>query len=177
MKDILLIIIGIIIILFITYIFTSILDFLGFYFPIILSVLVGLFFFLMITDSLPYNWNVSLYNSIGVNYKIITSLICIGLIVCCFYFKNSLRSFPDGIYCGKVKYYNPTTEKEATYLLKIKIEDDRLKQIQFNNGGVLDQSHFDSEDARIENGKISIIDDRDREFDITLISKGEECEI
>lgn len=48
----------------------------------------------------------------------------------------------DGTRSATVDYYNPTTGYSSTYTLDVEVEDGQVKQINFPNGGYLDDDHI-----------------------------------
>jgi hypothetical protein len=48
----------------------------------------------------------------------------------------------DGTRSATVDYYNPTTGTSSTYTLDVEVEDGQVKQINFPNGGYLDDDHI-----------------------------------
>lgn len=79
----------------------------------------------------------------------------------------------DGIYCADIQYYNPSTGTESFYTLPVEIEDEQVIKIKFNNGGWLDESHFERE--VIWDGEAKIITDENVEYTIKLLNNGD-CE-
>ena len=74
-----------------------------------------------------------------------------------------------GEYLAQVNYKNRNTGYSAYYQLKVTVNENELTTIHFSNGGILDQSHFDDGEMDGE-GEFRFTDDRDREFEIKLIS-------
>lgn len=79
----------------------------------------------------------------------------------------------NGTYCAEVEYYNPNTGTRSTYELDVEVEDDYLVQIDWPNGGWLDETHFTSED--ISSGECSFTSDRGYRYTVTLGEKGGGC--
>ena len=78
--------------------------------------------------------------------------------------------YSNGENCATIEYYNPDTNKHSTYTLKVYVEDNRVTDIYWNNGGVLNESHY-KEYAYIEDGITFFEDDRGREFIVCLKDK------
>ena len=78
--------------------------------------------------------------------------------------------YSDGTWCASVDYYNPNTGSSNTYSLDVEIEDGELVQINWSNGGWLDESHFSRED--ISSGECSFTSDKGYEYNVTLESEG-----
>lgn len=81
--------------------------------------------------------------------------------------------FSDGTYCAEVEYYNPKTGTRKIYDLDVEVEDGYLIQIDWPNGGWLDETHFSNED--ISSGECSFKSDRGYVYTITLGEKGGGC--
>ena len=79
----------------------------------------------------------------------------------------------DGTYCAEVEYYNPNTGTRQTYELDVEVEGGYLVQIDWPNGGWLDETHFTSED--ITSGECSFTSDRGYQYTVTLGEKGGGC--
>ena len=79
----------------------------------------------------------------------------------------------NGTYCAEVEYYNPNTGTRSTYELDVEVEDGYLVQIDWPNGGWLDETHFISED--ISSGECSFTSDRGYKYTVTLGEKGGGC--
>jgi len=78
--------------------------------------------------------------------------------------------YSDGTWCAEVEYYNPNTGTRNTYDLDVEVEGGELVQINWPNGGWLDESHFVAED--ISEGECSFISDKGYHYSVTLSSKG-----
>lgn len=79
----------------------------------------------------------------------------------------------NGTYCAEVEYYNPNTGSTNTYELDVEVENGYLTQINWPNGGWLDETHFTSED--ISSGECSFSSDRGYEYTVILGEKGGGC--
>lgn len=84
--------------------------------------------------------------------------------------EESDNEYQDGTWCADVEYYNPNTGTRNTYKLNVEVENNQLIEIDWPNGGWLDETHFNAED--ISDGECSITSDRGYEYTITLDSKG-----
>lgn len=82
-------------------------------------------------------------------------------------------TYYNGTYCADVEYYNPNTGTRNTYQLDVEVENGYLVQIDWPNGGWLDETHFSSED--ISSGECSFTSDRGCEYTVTLTEKGGGC--
>lgn len=74
--------------------------------------------------------------------------------------------YPDGKYVADVEYYNSKTGTESFYSLDVKVRNGKVVEIQFDNGGWLDDSHFYPE--RLRRGKARFTDDTDRDWEVKL---------
>jgi len=81
--------------------------------------------------------------------------------------ESSTCGFEDGTHSATIEYYNPDTDYSNTYTLDVEVEDCQVIQIQFPNGGWLDDSHISPTDLD-EDGTASIKDDRGRTWDIDI---------
>lgn len=86
---------------------------------------------------------------------------------------ESEEEYSDGAWCADVEYYNPNTGTRNTYTLDVEVENGELTQINWPNGGWLDESHFVAED--ISDGECSFTSDKGYEYTVTLTSKGGGC--
>lgn len=64
----------------------------------------------------------------------------------------------DGNHTASIDYYNPETGHQATY---------EVTEINFNNGGWLDDSHFSPTELNSD-GNCEIEDDRGREYTVHI---------
>ena len=81
-------------------------------------------------------------------------------------YQEATGDYPDGTYCADVEYYNPNTGTRKTYELDVEVENGDLVQINWSNGGWLDESHFEPGD--ISSGSYSFTSDEDYEYTVTL---------
>lgn len=72
----------------------------------------------------------------------------------------------DDTYEASVDYYNPETDFSNSYTLDVIVEDCRVVQINFRNGGWLDADHITP--AYIENGKAIVVGEHGRTYEIEL---------
>ena len=77
------------------------------------------------------------------------------------------EKYPDGEYCAEVTYYNPNTGTRSTYTLNVEVEGNELTQINWPNGGWLDDSHFSPEELD-EDGNCSFTSDRGYEYEVKI---------
>jgi major membrane immunogen (membrane-anchored lipoprotein) len=75
--------------------------------------------------------------------------------------------FNDGTYSADVEYTNPDTGYNTTYTLDVEVKDCDVVQIDFPNGGYLDNDHIDPTNIDAD-GNASIEDDRGRTFDVHI---------
>jgi|GEM_PF-1928102 len=76
----------------------------------------------------------------------------------------------DGTYCAEVEYYNPSTGTRNTYDLDVEVENSELTEINWPNGGRLDETHFNSED--ITSGVCKFTSDKGYQFTVNLKEYG-----
>lgn len=88
-------------------------------------------------------------------------------------FYDATGEYPDGTYCAEVEYYNPNTGTRSTYELDVEVENGDLTQIDWPNGGWLDETHFSPEN--ISGGEVSFTSDRGYRYTITLGDYGGGC--
>lgn len=86
---------------------------------------------------------------------------------------DSEEEYSDGTWCADVEYYNPNTGTRNTYSLDVEVENGELTQINWRNGGWLDESHFTPED--ITSGECSFLSDKGYTYTVTLTTKGGGC--
>lgn len=82
------------------------------------------------------------------------------------------EGFEDGTYCADVNYYNPNTSTDKTYTLEVEVSNNEVVQINWGNGGWLDEDHF-SAPTLDENGSCSFTSDRG--YDYTVEITGRNC--
>lgn len=111
---------------------------------------------------------VSLYSQIINTSNMMKNLITfISIIILCSCNPN------NGEHCAEVEYYNPKTGKHSEYTLKVQVQNGKLTKIYWENGGWLDESHFEA--PYISDGTATFEDDRGREFEVELIDD-ENCD-
>jgi len=94
------------------------------------------------------------------------------LIILCSVTSCSLQS---EVRCAYVYIYNPKTGTESDLDLKVEIQDNKIVKIFWENGGWLDSSHFNTDNAVLFDDYASFKDDRKRDFGISL-QKNSYCE-
>lgn len=72
----------------------------------------------------------------------------------------------DGTHTATVDYFNPKTGYSKTYTLDVDVEDGQVSEIDFPNGGYLDDSRISSDN--IEDGNCTVEDDEGRTCDVQL---------
>jgi len=80
--------------------------------------------------------------------------------------------FEDGSYCADVSYYNPNTGTSNTYTLEVEVENNEVVQINWGNGGWMDEDHFYPEDLD-DSGYCSFSSDKG--YDYTVQITGQDC--
>jgi hypothetical protein len=66
----------------------------------------------------------------------------IPFFVIIFLLSGCSNSFHDGTYSATVVYNNPETDYTKTYTLDVEVEEGYVYQINFPNGGWLDEDHI-----------------------------------
>lgn len=82
------------------------------------------------------------------------------------------EGFENGTYCADVTYYNPNTGTVSEYTLEVEVKNNSVIQINFGNGGWLDEDHMTAEVLN-GNGECTIVSDRDYEY--TILITGRNC--
>jgi hypothetical protein len=80
--------------------------------------------------------------------------------------------FEDGTYCADVTYYNPNTGTSNDYTLEVEVSSNEVTQINWGNGGWMDEDHFYSQELDSE-GSCSFTSDK--EYDYTVKITGKNC--
>jgi major membrane immunogen (membrane-anchored lipoprotein) len=75
--------------------------------------------------------------------------------------------YEDGIYSATVDYFNPETGYSATYTLDVEVEDCQVVQINFPNGGWLDEDYIDAADLD-EDGSTTVYGEEGKEYIIQI---------
>ena len=83
------------------------------------------------------------------------------------YYEEESRRIEDGTYPADVDYYNPGTGYSCNYTLDVVVQDGCVVEIDFPNGGYLDDSHIDPTELD-EDGNCTVYDDKGREYDIHI---------
>lgn len=84
--------------------------------------------------------------------------------------ESGTQLYKDGTWCADVEYYNPNTGTRHTYTLNVEVANGELTEIEWPNGGWLDESHFTAED--ITSGECSFDSDKGNTYTVTLEYKG-----
>ena len=80
--------------------------------------------------------------------------------------------YEDGTYCAEVEYYNPNTGTNNTYTLEVEVYNNELTQINWGNGGWMDEDHFTSEELDSD-GTCSFTSDKGYEYTVQIT--GQDC--
>jgi hypothetical protein len=80
--------------------------------------------------------------------------------------------FEDGTYCADVSYYNPNTGTSNTYTLEVEVENNEVVQINWGNGGWMDEDHFNAEDID-KDGNCTFTSDKGYEYTVQIT--GQDC--
>lgn len=73
----------------------------------------------------------------------------------------------DDTYSATVDYHNPETGYSQTYTLDVEVEDCQVVQIDFPNGGWLDQDHINAADID-EDGNANVNGEEGRTYEIHI---------
>jgi major membrane immunogen (membrane-anchored lipoprotein) len=80
---------------------------------------------------------------------------------------NTNCGFKDGTYFASADYHNPKTKHTAKYELQVHVKDCKVVQIDFPNGGWLDEDHIPA--TQINESKEAVLkDDKGRQWKIRL---------
>ena len=82
-------------------------------------------------------------------------------------YEEESTGIEDGTYSADVEYYNPETGYSNSYTLDVEVQDNNVVEIDFNNGGYLDDSHIDPAELD-EDGNCTVYDDEGREYEIHI---------
>jgi hypothetical protein len=80
---------------------------------------------------------------------------------------SSECKFEDGTYSATVDYINPSTGYSQTYSLDVEVVDCQVVQIDFPNGGWLDESHISAADID-ENGDASVDGEEGKTYQVHI---------
>jgi hypothetical protein len=75
--------------------------------------------------------------------------------------------YETGSYCAEISYHNPNTGTSSTYSLNVEVDNNELVQINWPNGGWLDNDHFSGEDLDAS-GFCSFTTDRGYEMEVQI---------
>ena len=78
--------------------------------------------------------------------------------------------FEDGTYCANVSYYNPNTGTSNTYTLEVEVDNNEVVQINWGNGGWMDEDHFSAQDLD-GNGYCSFSSDKGYDYTVQITSR------
>jgi hypothetical protein len=80
--------------------------------------------------------------------------------------------YEDGTYCADVSYYNPNTGTSNSYTLEVEVQGNQVTQINWGNGGWMDEDHFYAQDLD-DGGYCSFTSDKG--YDYTVQITGQDC--
>jgi hypothetical protein len=87
---------------------------------------------------------------------------------------SSEGKYPDGIYCAEVKYHNPNTGTHSSYKLTVTVKNNEVIQVDFPNGGRLDNSNF--RDSFLNNeGYTHFVANSGYKYSVQIIGNASEC--
>jgi len=88
--------------------------------------------------------------------------------------EGSSEDYPDNKYCANINYYNPNTGRHSTYRLTVDVADNKVIQLDFPNGGVLDEDHFNAPVLN-EEGEASFTNDKGYEYEVLILGQTDNC--
>ena len=83
-----------------------------------------------------------------------------------------INGFEVGTYCAEVTYSNPNTGTENTYTLEVEVSNNEVIQINWSNGGWLDEDHFSATELDSD-GQCSFTSDKGYDYTVQII--GQNC--
>jgi hypothetical protein len=87
---------------------------------------------------------------------------------------DSNEKLQDGTYCAEIEYRNPNTRTHSTYTLTVEVENNEVIQINFPNGGWMDQDHFNGAELDDE-GNASFTSRKGYDYEIQISSNERDC--
>lgn len=84
------------------------------------------------------------------------------------------EKYPDGTYCAEVEYSNPNTGTNSSYTLTVEVEGNEITQINWPNGGMLDQDHFSGAELD-EDGSTSFTSDMGYDYEVQITGSEGDC--
>jgi hypothetical protein len=87
---------------------------------------------------------------------------------------DSKDGYSDDTYCGEVRYHNPNTGTQSSYTLTVKVESNEIVEIDWPNGGKLDEEDFSNVKVN-ENGNASFTSKTGYEYEVQIIGPSEGC--
>lgn len=82
--------------------------------------------------------------------------------------------YPDDTYCARVEYNNSNTGTESSYTLTVLVQNNEVIEINWPNGGTLDQDHFQAAELD-EYGHTKFTNDKGYEYSIDITGKSTNC--
>lgn len=94
------------------------------------------------------------------------------LIISCFISCYSER-LEDGKYCADIEMHDWKTDKNRYYTLPVEVENNQIVKIYWSNGGWLDETHFNPNEAELDKRDNTALfeDDRERMFLVKVLDK------
>lgn len=78
-------------------------------------------------------------------------------------------NYNNGTFCAEIEYYNPRTGTNSSYTLTVEVDNGRLVNIEWPNGGWLDESHYSDVEIS-ESGNASFESDKGYQYTVHIIS-------
>ena len=84
------------------------------------------------------------------------------------------KGYPDDKYCADVEYNNPNTGTQSSYRLTLEVQNNEVIELDWPNGGRLDQDHFS--DAKLdEEGHASFTNDKGYNYEVQIVGQTANC--
>ena len=90
-------------------------------------------------------------------------------------YRNSDQNESDiwnGSYCAEIEYYNPNTDNYSNYTLIIDVNENDLEQINFPNGGYLDDFYSVEFD---DDGYTKFTSDKGYDYEVQIVGDSANC--
>ena len=99
----------------------------------------------------------------------IGKLYCLFIVLTLFSCTSS--GVQDGKYCADIEVHSWKTDKDSYYTLPVEVENNQIVKIYWSNGGWLDETHFNPEEAELDARDNTALfeDDRERMFLVKII--------
>lgn len=89
-------------------------------------------------------------------------------------FDSDEKKISNNTYCAAVEYYNPNTETRSSYTLTVDVNNNKIVEIHWPNGGRIDQENFKPSELD-QDGHTEFTNEKGYKYDVQIIGKGEDC--